>query len=351
MTKFTLNLRKSFAVTRFSRIDSESENLGPLVYPPASLGDARHQDSSDTLPPIKSKQGFSLNKCHNGFGKKSGLLARRTKSSPGLRNPSPESKETPKFVTLFLRRSTPSWWNSKRELRVVSEASAHSPVLEPEATSSRYPREARVPVDPTPNCSPRSGSESPKSSDEVGGWSKLPIPPIIISSPTLPDALCFPEESNGGTRKLIRRADSEQEKPSGIEELEESTNFSLVMLQSAARQIANDPSATQTNIFRLSAPITAFLYALGIGVTALKKEEVIFEPGTNVSQITVYAFVIPLGMLLVLALLRGILWVMSKLGRSFCELDLEEVFARGIFIDSEGERLTEADFIVGNLIT
>jgi hypothetical protein len=190
----------------------------------------------------------------------------------------------------------------------------------------------------------------PKSSDEIDWRSIFPIPPIIISSPTLPDDLYFPEE---GTQKLHRPADSEWKKPSDVEDLGGPVDFSVVAttLQSAARQIANDPSATQENVFRQSAPITAFVYVLGIGVILLKKEGIIFESRTKASQIAVYAFVIPLGMLVVLVLLRGGLWVMGKLGRSFCELDLEEIFARGIFVESEGGRLTDADFIVGNLTT
>jgi len=146
--------------------------------------------------------------------------------------------------------------------------------------------------------------------------------------------------------------------PSAGQDLVEQTKFSQVptvirMLQSAARQLENDASFTQRNIFRLSAPIMAFLSTLGIGVIIPKTEAAFFgEPGIRKASQTAICVTlfIPLGLLFVLVLLRGVIWVMSKLGRSFCELDLEEVFTRGIFVDS-GERFTEADFIAGNLIT
>jgi hypothetical protein len=118
-------------------------------------------------------------------------------------------------------------------------------------------------------------------------------------------------------------------------------------LQSAVRQLENDASFTQRKVFRLLTPFTAFIYTLGTGVMMLKKDAgVVGEP-----DIIKVAVLILLGMLIALALLRGVIWAMSRLGRSFCELDLEEVFTRGILIISEGERVTEADFIVGNLIT
>jgi len=380
MAKFTFNLRNSFV---FAHMDSKSEISGPFVYPLASLED--DQRSSDSVLPsnlkaIKQKQGFSFrwNNRRTGLGvaqpvdkpnaRSIGRLGFRsvTKSNPNLQNSEAKSKSTPKFVTLLLRRS-PSWMD-KRERRIKSDTLEQS-----SATSSESSCETCLPVDPTSNRSPRdirpviglqglfrqerrplaeslrggtakvipSDSESSKSSVEKA---ILPIPPIIISAPTPPNgAMGRPVES------------SERKRPSDMVEQQNIGQIPIVMktLQNAARQLANDPSVTRASVFRLLVPITTFLYMLGIGFILLKKEAVIFET-RNASEMVVYiGFVILLGMLVVLALLRGVLWVVSKLGRSFCELDLEEVFERGIFVDSDGlgERLTEADFIVGNLMT
>jgi len=382
MAKFIFNLRNSLVVTH---MDSKSDIPGPLVYPLTSLEDV--QGTSDVLLPsdlgpgrIRQKQGFSFrwNNRRTGLGvtqpidksnaRGIGRLGFRsgTKSNPDLQKSVAKLKTTPKFVTLLLRKS-PSWMD-KRERRIKSDTSEQS-----SATSSELSCETCLPVDPTSNRSPRDTrpitglqgffrqerrplAEGLRGgtiaevipSDSVSSVEKaiLPIPPIIISAPTPPNDLCFgvgrPAES------------SDRKRPSG--RVEGHTNIGQIpmamkTLQNAARQLANDPSITQTSISRLLVPITTFLYTLGIGAILLKNEAVIIET-RSASEMAVYmAFVIPLGLLLVLVLLRGTLWVMSKLGCSFCELDLEEVFERGIFVDSEGERLTEADFIVGNLIT
>jgi hypothetical protein len=384
MAKFTLSLRKSLAA-RFSRIDSGSEISSSLVDHLASLEDSDvrpPQDSSDTLPSsfgeTKSKQFFSFRRkdrrsalalaqlVEESNARSIGLGSLRlrggAKSNQDTQKSLSKSEKAPPFVGLFLRRSTPS-------LRIKSDAS--SPCLPDGPTPTIYPRDAQSVIgepgllgrhdsstladisSPSESNADTPISSDSKNSDKIVSWSTLPIPPIIISSPTPPDALwLFADESNIA-QEQGHLADSET--PFDIEDLEERTNFSHVpmvvkTLQSATRQLANDPGVTQGNIFQLSAPITAFLYILGIGVIILKKEIFSLDPDRKASQIAVCIIAISVGMLLVLALLRGIIWVMSKLGRSFCELDLEEVFARGIFVDS-GEHLTETDFIVGNLIS
>ena len=375
-------------------------HFGSLVDRP-SLADVRHPGSSGTLPSdlgeMKSKRFFTfrwntrrkdLITGESNVVRSFGTLRvrERSQSSPITHAALSMSRKVPSFATIFSRRPTPSWRN-KRALSVESDIMAGSaamavgpespsPCLPVEVIQTHRPRRTRPFTTPVGLLGQNDGCDfrSPvaddpafrkgmfQSLDEVlkENWqlgdpilsdsessntrsdgatvpmSTPPIPPIIISAPTPPHSL----RSEGEMPPVAQEYAKFSQVPMAIK-----------MIQNAARQLENDANFTQKNLFQLLAPITAFLYTLGIAVIALKKEGAVTdEPDIwKASQVAIYHFIV-LG-IIVLMSLRGSIWIVSKLGRSFCELELENVFTRGISVDSEGERLTEADFIVGNLIS
>lgn len=395
MAKFSFRLRKT-AATGIS---------GTHVDRPSSLVDVRASESGMLTLRKKSKQFFSFRRSNRDADLVVQVPQEEFADSdvpslgkPGSRDDSAESnpdihtesftkpKKTPSFATVFLRRPTPSWRN-ERELLLDSDTQALLSALghaTPElscvpfdldsGTLTRTPSDARFQpylvhelerhqsspfaeslvggteaavVHPSPSPSVKESHSDGSSSAHSAAskihpdqsWSILPVPPIIISAPTPPHAPWSADESDYG-RSLAIPPDPAQFRFSQVP-------TAIRTLQSAVRQLENDASFTQRKVFRLLTPFTAFIYTLGTGVMMLKKDAgVVGEP-----DIIKVAVLILLGMLIALALLRGVIWAMSRLGRSFCELDLEEVFTRGILVISEGERVTEADFIVGNLIT
>lgn len=393
MAKFVLTLRKKMAASPFSSTESASKISGPLADPLSSLQD---RSSPGTLPSSVGQMKFkffssrwnnrrtnlSVNRLVEGSNSCSfGRLALRdsVEFNPDItRSSSTWSKKAPSFLMLFSQASRSSWRNKHRtksdtpvhsftaalgDATTVSKSASSLQVNSMTTRPTAQPVRGNVDLlgrhedhgSYSPNLVEGTevfqalkggqepiffGVDSSRCSDQ-GSWSILPVPPIIISAPTPPDSMCFANE-NGGQELVHWQVNSNRKFVQG-HDVDWETNVPMVIktLHGVARQLQHDPTFTQKRLFRLSAPITAFLYSLGFGVIMLKKEQ----------MAAYFTLFILLGMLLVLTLLRGIIWVMSKFGHSFCELNLEEVFTRGIFVDSEGERLTDADFIVGNLIT
>ena len=126
----------------------------------------------------------------------------------------------------------------------------------------------------------------------------------------------------------------------------------LEVLQRAARRVEADQSISQANIFRSLAPLAIFLYFIGIGVLLPRQQQYRYysqtpeEKNTRVARMILLFFV---GMALTLVILRGMVKLLSIFGKTFCEVDLIEIFRRGECIDVDGRGKGEAELILGGL--
>ena len=130
----------------------------------------------------------------------------------------------------------------------------------------------------------------------------------------------------------------------------------LEVLQQAARRVEADQSISQANIFRSLAPLAIFLYFIGIGVLLPRRQRYDNRnysqapeeknTTTSVARMVLLLFV---GMALLLVFLRGMVRVVSVLGKIFCEVDLTEIFRKGECVDVDGRGKGEAELILGGL--
>ena len=124
----------------------------------------------------------------------------------------------------------------------------------------------------------------------------------------------------------------------------------LEVLQRAARRVEADQSISQANIFRSLAPLATFLYIIGIGVLLLRQQRnrssQTPEENTSVARMILLFFV---GMALTLVFLRGMVKLVSVFGKTFCEVDLPEIFRKGECVDVDGRGKGEAELIFGGM--
>ena len=124
----------------------------------------------------------------------------------------------------------------------------------------------------------------------------------------------------------------------------------LEVLQRAARRVEADQSISQVNVFRSLAPLTIFLYIIGMGVLLPGQQRYRSsqtpEENTSVARMILLFFV---GMALTLVLLKGIVRLVSIFGKTFCEIDLTEIFRKGECVDVDGRGKGEAELILGGM--
>jgi hypothetical protein len=124
----------------------------------------------------------------------------------------------------------------------------------------------------------------------------------------------------------------------------------LEVLQRAARRVEADQSISQANIFRSLAPLAISLYIIGIGVLLPRQQRYRYsqtpEENTSVARMILLLFV---GMALTLVLLRGMVRLVSVFGKTFCEVDLTEIFRKGECVDVDGRGKGEAELILGGM--
>ena len=124
----------------------------------------------------------------------------------------------------------------------------------------------------------------------------------------------------------------------------------LEVLQRAARRVEADQTISQANIFRSLAPLAIFLYLIGIGVLLPRQQRYRYsqtpEESTSVARMILMFFV---GMALTLVFLRGMVRLVSVFGKTFCEVDLTEIFRKGECVDVEGRGKGEAELILGGM--
>lgn len=128
-------------------------------------------------------------------------------------------------------------------------------------------------------------------------------------------------------------------------------HHALEVLQRAARQVEADKSISQRNIFRSLAPLVIFLYLLGMGVLLPRYQRYRYsqtpEENASVARMTLLFFI---GMALALVFLRGTVWVVSVVGKKFCEVNLTQIFRKGKCVDVDGRGKGEAELIWGGLL-
>lgn len=124
----------------------------------------------------------------------------------------------------------------------------------------------------------------------------------------------------------------------------------LEVLQQAARRVEADQSISQANIFRSLAPLAIFLYFIGIGVLLPRQQRYRYsqtpEENTSVARTILLLFA---GMALTLVFLRGMVRLVSVFGKTFCEVDLTEIFRKGECVDVNGRGKGEAELIFGGM--
>ena len=130
----------------------------------------------------------------------------------------------------------------------------------------------------------------------------------------------------------------------------------LEVLQRAARRVEADQSISQANIFRSLAPLAIFLYFIGIGVLLPRQQRYGYYPQTpkeeeNTTSVARMILLFFVGMALTLVFLRGMVKLVSVFGKTFCEVDLTEIFRKGECVDVDGRGKGEADLIFGGLFT
>ena len=125
----------------------------------------------------------------------------------------------------------------------------------------------------------------------------------------------------------------------------------LEVLQRAARRVEADQSVSEGYIFRSLAPLAIFLYLIGIGVLLPRQQRYRYpqrpeEKNTSVVRMILLFFV---GMALTLVFLRGMVRLVSVFGKTFCEVDLTEIFRKGECVDVDGKGKGEAELILGGM--
>ena len=124
----------------------------------------------------------------------------------------------------------------------------------------------------------------------------------------------------------------------------------LEVLQRAARRVEADQSISQANIFRSLAPLAIFLYIIGMGILLPRQQRnrssQTPEANTSVARMILLFFV---GMALTLVFLRGMVKLVSVFGKTFCEVDLSEIFRKGECVDVDGRGKGEAELIFGGM--
>jgi hypothetical protein len=364
------------------------------------LNDARYQTTSKESSPLKVKRrrffsfrGFILNKQRKsdstqiaGNGGDSCLyhtIPRAVRDSDDDLQTRSATKSRV-FATLF-RRSTPTRRSAKRpSIRLLTQTHPLSSVLDPSANcASPTENSDEVPVilnnsaepqfhqcgysDTAPLSVVRPGDAVVEADARLPEEDRqdttgptllfsvsheetlclkplLPTPLIIVSAPTPPQLylLVQTDDEPENSKSLELPLDH----PAGI--LQQSI---LETFQHVARQLAEDPAWTQAHVYRLAIPVVVFLYTLAMGVILPRKKDDVFDRMVaNERDPVFYAFLLALlGLLVVLAFLKLIIYIMSRLVHSFCALDLE-VLKKGVCIDSEGNQFGEADLIIGNLL-
>lgn len=98
------------------------------------------------------------------------------------------------------------------------------------------------------------------------------------------------------------QSDTEQETPlhSALPLLEET--------QTTFQRLRRDSDFTQTNIFRFSAPFFTFSCILASVATALRKDMMPSPSAVSLAELSLGVFVLLVGVLVALAILRAIIW-------------------------------------------
>lgn len=117
-------------------------------------------------------------------------------------------------------------------------------------------------------------------------------------------------------------------------------------LQLAAQQIGADPTFDQNALFRTVVPIIAFLYALVAAVFLPR-----YFSGADDSSDKYLVTLAVLGLVSILVITRAILWGVSLIVQSFCALDVDRALKTGKCVDSAGQRFSQADLLVGGLLS
>jgi hypothetical protein len=100
------------------------------------------------------------------------------------------------------------------------------------------------------------------------------------------------------------------------------------------------------------APLAIFLYLIGIGFLHSRQQRYRYysqtteEKNPSVARMILLFFV---GMALTLVILRGMVKLVSVFGKTFCEVDLTEIFRKGECVDVDGRGKGEAELILGGL--
>ncbi len=367
---------------------------GRQNLPTTEARELRNDTSSDKAPrAIKSKAFFTFRKktrieVTEPTGQQVTVNAIANDSNAGVKTPN--ATKTPTLASPFLRRSTPSWASTQGRVRseVFVPLDFYSPSFMDSlssTTSSAEVQDVGGVLDKPPSSFGRPYYDTatfsvfqPLSKDDedaaqlrrsVNGNQHatvptslisastasethisvmlLPAPPIIISSPTPPNFGRL-EGAELHVVQDIEVLDLELEHHSATDGFCKT----LETVQKAARQLEHDTTFSESNVYRFTAPIVVFLYIL-IMATILprRRAEIILKLGVDEGY-TVLCFLLltVLGVPFVLMALRATLWMMGRLFQLFCTLDVQEAFGKGVCVDSNGARASDADLIVGNLL-
>ncbi|KAF9528229.1 hypothetical protein CPB83DRAFT_854673 [Crepidotus variabilis] len=221
-----------------------------------------------------------------------------------------------------------------------------------------------------------SGSGSTSTSSSGSG---LPTPPIILSAPTPPPALRITTSESYIIRSGEKSAPSSSRRidgtiftnpfdssspPSGLKQTRGDLFAIAHTLQYAARQVESDPTFNQRTLFKSTAPLVAFLYTLAAGVlvprymytsSASPAVDSSFNHNHNLSTPHTYSSLTlislsTLGLGLILLLTRLIVWAISRIGQSFCGMDVNQALKTGECVDAEGGKVSQADMLVGGIL-
>ena len=176
----------------------------------------------------------------------------------------------------------------------------------------------------------------------------LPAPPIIISSPTPPNFCRF----EGGELQVVQNVEVLDLELEEVRTPTEGFCKTLETAQKVVRQLEHDATFSERSVYRSTAPIMVFLYILAMATILPRRQaEIVTKLGVDEGY-TLLCFLLltVLGVPFVLMALRATLWIVGRLCQSFCALDVQEVLGKGVCIDSNGQRASDADLIVGNLL-
>ncbi|KAJ3505350.1 hypothetical protein NLJ89_g7469 [Agrocybe chaxingu] len=325
----------------------------------------------------------------------------RSKSMFDLDNPkvTPSKTHTPKassLANLFLTRSgqsgsprrTKTTGSVKQDAAAIILASNHRASADSDSIAKEkmdvQSSATSVAVDsPSPIRTPEVSSLKKRSSkasltgldDEQGQAQAIevlpPVPPpaVVIQPPTpvlasfdaaamnrLPSDPCEPnipevEEAEEVDKTEFVLAPNDSVSPNAREcssSSEPGLQKYAEIIQRTARRIQADEVITQGTAFRNMAPIVCFLYVIAAGVLLPRHHH--FVSSAIGLPVEGWPVLVSGGFLLVLGMLRAGIWVASRVGKSICDLDIEDVFTKGACVDANGRRMGEADMIVGGLI-